>query len=263
MQSCSKGFHSVTENTAVAGKNNSILMTLLDAKRRHPEISGAYRPEAGDLSCAADRNELAAFLARHPDRGMPFGLPAISEDAFATIADWLAQGGAGPSPERQAGLIAPSPEAARQIAKWEAFLNREEPKHALTARYLYEHFFLAHVNFERTRPGEFYELVRSATPPGQGVVPIPTVRPYDEPDVDRFYYRFRKIHSTIVHKTHIVVEFGDATLARFRELYDVVFFDMDTVDGMAEGAFRDVADIPTTIVRDSGVDLARWDGEPA
>ena len=39
--------------------------------------------------------------------------------------------------------------------------------------------------------------------------------------------------------------------------------DMDTVDGMAEGAFRDVADIPTTIVRDSGVDLARWDGEPA
>jgi hypothetical protein len=45
------------------------------------------------------------------------------------------------------------------------------------------------------------------------------------------------------------------------ERVDVVFFDMDTVDGMAEGAFRDVADIPTTIVRDSGTDLARWDGE--
>jgi len=41
----------------------------------------------------------------------------------------------------------------------------------------------------------------------------------------------------------------------------VTFFDMDTVDGMAEGAFRDVADIPTTIVTESGVDLARWDGE--
>jgi hypothetical protein len=44
------------------------------------------------------------------------------------------------------------------------------------------------------------------------------------------------------------------------ERVDVVFFDMDTVDGMAEGAFRDVAEVPTTIVRDSGMDLARWDG---
>jgi hypothetical protein len=214
-----KGFHAVTKNTATAGSDDSILMTLLDAKRRHPEISGTYHAEAEDLSCASDRGELAEFLAKHPDRGMPFGFPGISEDELETIGSWLQQGGAGPSPEQQARLTAPSRVAASEIEKWEAFLNHEDAKHALTARYLYEHFFLAHVNFKRVGPGEFYELVRSTTPSGQGVAPIPTVRPYDDPGVGRFYYRFRKIHSTIVHKTHIVVEFDDRTLARYRELF--------------------------------------------
>ncbi len=41
----------------------------------------------------------------------------------------------------------------------------------------------------------------------------------------------------------------------------VDYHDMDTVDGMAEGAFNDVTDIPTTILRADGGDaLARWEG---
>jgi len=39
------------------------------------------------------------------------------------------------------------------------------------------------------------------------------------------------------------------------------FFDLDSVDGMAEGAFNDVSAVPTTILRDdAGRPLARWDG---
>ena len=38
------------------------------------------------------------------------------------------------------------------------------------------------------------------------------------------------------------------------------FVDMETVDGLAESAFRDVIEIPTTIVSDDGAALARWDG---
>ena len=38
------------------------------------------------------------------------------------------------------------------------------------------------------------------------------------------------------------------------------FVEMETVDGLAEGAFRDVIEIPTTIVSDDGAALARWDG---
>ncbi len=41
---------------------------------------------------------------------------------------------------------------------------------------------------------------------------------------------------------------------------NMVFFDMDTVDGMAEGAFRDVFDVPTTIIQEQGRDLVRWEG---
>jgi len=41
----------------------------------------------------------------------------------------------------------------------------------------------------------------------------------------------------------------------------VVFVDMDTVDGLSEGAFRDVWEVPTTIIEGSDDTIARWDGE--
>lgn len=39
---------------------------------------------------------------------------------------------------------------------------------------------------------------------------------------------------------------------------EMIFHDMDTVDGRAEGAFHDVEDIPTTIVERGGEAVARW-----
>jgi hypothetical protein len=40
------------------------------------------------------------------------------------------------------------------------------------------------------------------------------------------------------------------------------FFDLDTVEGMAEGAFSDVFQVPTVILRsDEGDVAARWDGK--
>jgi len=214
-----RGFASVLENTAEAGFNDSILIELLDAKRRQPVPFGEYHPEATDLTCPATQRELGGFLDKHPNRAMPFGFPAISDREFATIGGWLQQGGVGPTAEEQRTLVTPSAGSARQIEMWETFLNRDDAKHALTARYLYEHFFLAHVRFTDGDQREFYELVRSTTPPGDPISVIATVRPYDDPGVDDIYYRFRKIHSTIVYKTHIVVEFDDARLARYRELF--------------------------------------------
>ncbi len=41
----------------------------------------------------------------------------------------------------------------------------------------------------------------------------------------------------------------------------VEFLDMDSVDGLTEGAFRDVWDIPTTIVEQDRAVVARWDGQ--
>jgi hypothetical protein len=214
-----KGFTSVLENTAGGDHNDSILLELLEAKRRQPVPVGRYEPEAGGLSCPATQRELGAFLGKHPNQGMPFGFPALSEREYATIAGWLQQGRPGPSAAEQRALTTPSPGAARQIARWEAFLNADDAKHAMTARYVYEHFFLAHVKFTEAEPREFYELVRSTTPPGEPIAVIATVRPYDDPGVDAVHYRFRRIHSTIVYKTHMVVEFGDQRLTRYRELF--------------------------------------------
>ncbi|MBU4304440.1 MAG: thioredoxin family protein [Candidatus Omnitrophica bacterium] len=45
------------------------------------------------------------------------------------------------------------------------------------------------------------------------------------------------------------------------EKVGVTFYDMDTVDGMAEGAYNNVAQIPTTIVEKNDSVVARWDGE--
>ncbi len=88
----------------------------------------------------------------------------------------------------------------------------------MTARYLYEHLYLAHWHF-KSAPNEFYNIVRSKTKAPQAIDSIPTVRAFDDPKVDKFYYRLQRIHSTIVHKTHMVVEFDDAKLQRIQKLF--------------------------------------------
>jgi len=42
---------------------------------------------------------------------------------------------------------------------------------------------------------------------------------------------------------------------------ELTFHDMETVDGMAEGAYNDVLQIPTTIIEKDNKVVARWDGE--
>jgi len=213
-----KDFVSVTGSTVANGLNDSIMLQLLSHKMKNPASTGEYRSETDKLTCAKDPDELGGFLNKHPNRGMPYGFPPLKQEEYRVIAGWLSQGAQGPDASHQAMLITPKAKDAREIAKWEAFLNAEDAKHAMTARYLYEHLFLAHIKFG-TPTNEFYELVRSKTPPGQVIDLIPTVRPYDAPGVERVYYRFRKIHSTIVHKTHMVFDFDDAQLQRFNELF--------------------------------------------
>lgn len=213
------GFHGVVDSTVASPANDSLMLYLLEAKRQRPVPTGEYHAEASDLQCSADSGELGRFLADHPERGMPFGFPALAPGEHAVLATWLDRGAPGPTPEAQAALETPGEADQAHIDRWEAFLNRDDAKHALTARYLYEHFFLAHVRFPEARSGDFFRLVRSRTGPGEPIDVIATVRPYDDPGVARPYYRFLRIHATIVHKTHIVVDFDDATLDRYGELF--------------------------------------------
>ena len=55
--------------------------------------------------------------------------------------------------------------------------------------------------------------------PGQPIDLITTLRSDDDPGVERVNDRFRKIHSTIVVKTHMVVESTTPTTQRVKELF--------------------------------------------
>jgi glutaredoxin len=46
-----------------------------------------------------------------------------------------------------------------------------------------------------------------------------------------------------------------------RDRVPVTFIDMDTVEGRAEGAFRDVAKVPTILVLDGETETGRWEEE--
>jgi len=214
-----KGFFSLTQaSDNNATHNDSMMIHLLYDKKLHPEIVGDYEPEQDKLICPRNKKELGEYLDKKPNHGMPYGFPALQEKEYTTLAQWLLQGAQGPTRKEQELLEMPSQEAQKEIQKWEQFFNASDLKHKVTARYLYEHLYLAHIYFPSAK-GEYYKLIRSYTAAPQKPEIIPTLRPFDDPEVTKFYYRFVKIHSTIVHKTHMVFKFDNAVLRRFEELF--------------------------------------------
>ncbi len=214
-----KEFYSLTKSDdSNMTHNDSIMMHMLHDKKKNPQIIGNYAPEGDKLVCPRDKEEMNEYVEDKPNHGMPYGLPQIQESEYTTLTQWLQQGAKGPTTQEQKMLKQPSAIAQVEIQKWEKFLNQQDAKHKMTARYLYEHLYLAHWNFKAS-PSEYFEIVRSKTPAPEPVDLVVTLRAYDDPKVDTFYYRLVKMHATPVHKTHMVVEFDDAKLARIKEQF--------------------------------------------
>jgi len=212
-------FYSLTQSLdPLSFKGDSIMAQMLNDKRKDPFSVGTYSPEEDKLICPKDQREMQRYRQKKPHHGMPYGFPVLEKVEHQSLIRWLSQGAKGPSIAEQRKITSPSNEVAKEIMKWEHFLNTSDAKHAMTARYLYEHYFLAHINF-KIAPMEFYELVRSKTAYPQQIEIISTLRPFEDPKVQVFYYRFRRIHSTIVHKTHMVVTFDDREMASIKKLF--------------------------------------------
>ena len=131
-------------------------------------------------------------LREHPERGMPFGFPPLTDVESETIAAWLRKGAGGP----------PNPSENIENAetqKWEDFFNGSDPRTPLVSAYLFEHLFYAHLRFD-SAPDAWFRLVRSRTPRGSPVDEIATRRPYDDPRAP-FFYRLRRIRETLVEKS--------------------------------------------------------------
>tara|TARA_R110002050_G_scaffold141251_1_gene266293 strand:+ start:49880 stop:52165 length:2286 start_codon:yes stop_codon:yes gene_type:complete len=202
-----KDFYSVTDTNF--SEEGSLAMLMLNQKRRHPESNGFYISEK-NLTCSQTKEELIKFFEDNPHKGMPFGFPELEEEEYSLLMTWLNQGAKNSSTKENPVNV--------NVEKWETFLNNPEIKNQVMSRYVYEHLFIGHIYFPNDST-QFYELIRSKTPPNEPIEVIATRYPFDSPGTERVYYRLRKITSTIVDKTHMVYEFSDAKMQRYTELF--------------------------------------------
>ena len=198
---------------------DALLLRMLALGRTHSVTPGERLPEqvpleiGRELQCPADAAEFDAYARGLPLGGMPYAMAPLPDHELRVLATWAARGARAPAEPRML------PALRRQLQEWEKFLNGSSRKQRLSARYLYEHWFLAHLYFEDHPAGPFFRVVRSRTPPGEQIDVIATVRPFDSPGQSRFWYRLRPIRSSIVHKTHIPYPLSPAKLARLDSLF--------------------------------------------
>nr|WP_247655258.1 fatty acid cis/trans isomerase [Pseudoalteromonas sp. MMG007] len=204
-----------TEEANLAG---SVLFNSLVLKQSHELPANEVLDDEFDFSLSrsqtcATMGEFGRLADEQPHAGMPYGLPGVSREEFNHLQNWLKGGG------KMSHLKPPSQFDLNKIKGWEAFLNQDNLKYQLSARYIYEHWFLAHIYFTPENPQSFFKLVRSSTPPGETIKLINTRRPYDDPKVSRVYYRFMQERSTILSKTHLPLELNEAKLLRLYEQF--------------------------------------------
>ena len=212
------------EQTPKVNLQASVMHHLLSLKRAHPLPDVAVLDEddfdlgLGRKQQCPKANEIYKFKQDYPLWRMPYGLPGLSDQEFGKLEGWLEAGA------RMA--VAPPFDAATDalVSRWESFLNGDDLKHQLMSRYLYEHWFLAHLYFGDQGAGlageyDYFRVVRSETPPGQPVQLIATRRPYDDPCVDRVYYRLQRDHSTVLDKTHMPYRLNEERMGWLRELF--------------------------------------------
>lgn len=209
------GFYSVLDKQ---DSQAALMARMLELGHNAPLEPNAKLPE--DIALGLNRNnmcplphEFDAYAGVHPKEGMPLAVTGLTDAEYQTLQGWLA---AGAPVEHDA--IQPSAAEARQIAEWEALLNRPGSTEALVGRWLYEHLFLAHIHFVGGEQGHFFQWVRSRTPSGAPVDLIATRRPNDPPGTD-FYYRLVPVQGVIVHKTHITYPMGPQKLKRVKQLF--------------------------------------------
>lgn len=196
----------------------ALLARMLTLKRQHPLPSKPLLPDTFDLEfdrrhqCPTE-SQFDAFAAKYPLWGMPYGLPGVTDDEHRILMRWIEQG----APYREPD---PIPSVFRtRVEAWEAFLNRDSPKHRLMSRYLYEHLHLVHLYFDDVPERRWFRLVRSRSAPGLPIDLIATRRPYDDPAVPRVYYRLEPVRSSLLAKTHIPYALTPSRLQRLTELF--------------------------------------------
>ncbi len=207
------------DQTQQANLEGSVMYRILDLKNNHP-LAEVEVLAADDYDFRLDRDQQCPkieqfdrFASEYPQWGMPYGLPALNKREFDTIKQWLAMGA------KATDRPAIDPAYTQWVERWESFFNGDSLKYQLMSRYIYEHLFIAHLYFENGDNRQFFKLVRSRTPPGEAIDRIDMRRPFDEPGVDRVYYRLEPVEMTIIAKQHMPYLINQPRMERWRELF--------------------------------------------
>jgi len=245
------GFHPVLNeyaDTPEANREAGVMHRILTQKDEHPLPEGRVLPDSFDLDLnrkqfCAKPETIDEYAREHPLWGMPYALPGLEMARQATLLQWLEQGAVYTA-------RAPLPAAFQdEVRNWEGFLNVASLKAQLAGRYIYEHLFLAHLYFTDLDNRRFFRLVRSETPPGEPVQIIATRRPYNDPGVERVYYRLVEELGTIVTKTHMPYALNSARMDRWRELFLEADFEVTErpsyADELASNPFKTFKEIPS------------------
>lgn len=214
-----KDFHPVvsdSELTAQDNLDNSLIYKFLQLKEMFPQ------PRAGRISKEIDtslnREQYCAkidgfedFVEDHSNLGMPFALPNLSKKEFTVLSHWIAQGSRGNDDKVQ------NRATKKLLNQFENILNQTDKKSKLIGRYIYEHIFLAHINFSTDNNRTFYRLVRARNRDGEADE-IDALRPYDDPK-GKFFYRFKLYRPSIVAKSHNLYRLSPSKLKRYKDLF--------------------------------------------
>jgi hypothetical protein len=193
------------EQSPIANTQASVLARMLMLKKQHPLPQDTLLDERFDVSISRDNQcpsieEFDQYESEQPHAGMPYGLPGLNQSEDEALMLWLEQGANIPAASDL------SVAEVNAVDSLELFLNGDSLNMQLSARYIYEHLFSTHLYFSEITneqsQAQFFIMLRSSTPPGEPIQLIPGRRPYDEPGVDRVYYRLQAVRSTIVNKTH-------------------------------------------------------------
>jgi Fatty acid cis/trans isomerase (CTI) len=233
-----KDFYTVNNSQKT---DKSIFYRMIDKKADEVRLPDAQVELAN--SCPEDEWHLNTFLVANPKHAMPYGFPAISVAQKEDIANWIRLGAPGPLSEKSK---VPS-SVKKQISAWEHFFNGKTNKNKITARYIFEHLFIAHHHFEGDQDNSFYRLVRVPGTCEQNLPELGSRRPND--DVGKiFSYCFRKFPGTIVSKTHLPFSLSPRKLTRYQELFLNTKWSSPNLPSyepsVAENPFKAFADIP-------------------
>lgn len=203
-----KGFVDVLE-----GQDDSLLVSVLRLSQLRTE--SPKTPARESLICPMNKAELSTSSSKVAELAMPYGFPSLTLGEQHLIADWVANGAPGEANLPLSTDSLPA-EIRAQLIPWVEYLNAPDLRSRIVARYLFEHLYLAHLYFKEA-PRVFLKLVRSSTPCEEGVHPLATRRPNDDPGRSRWFYCFYRDPAVVVYKNHLPYEISTQKLAWLKQ----------------------------------------------